>query len=199
MTTFFAFKTRFRSEQEMLMNEKNKEMERWASVTTLLSSILLFVFVCLLMFFFSKRSCGTIFGNAFWEMCKRRIMTFTENPLCYCIAIVFWDYIPALGIAPNVYNWKFSLRVQCPPREQLYSFLHAISHLQFLLQGVRKNIVIRTFLFFFFSAQNSSHGWWITAPLFIVRNHCKIKIELDFIRATCHSVATKFCVTSVSF
>ena len=47
MTTFFAFETRFRSEQEMIMNEKNKEMERWASLVTLLSSILLFVFVCL--------------------------------------------------------------------------------------------------------------------------------------------------------
>ena len=31
----------------MLMNEKNKEMERWASVVTLLSSnILFFAFVC---------------------------------------------------------------------------------------------------------------------------------------------------------
>ena len=47
MTTFFAFKTRFRSEQEMLMNEKNKEMERWSSLVMSLSSILLFVFVCL--------------------------------------------------------------------------------------------------------------------------------------------------------
>ena len=55
MTTFFPFETRFRSEQEMLMNEKNKEMERWASVTTLLSSILLFVFVCLFVFLFEKK------------------------------------------------------------------------------------------------------------------------------------------------
>ena len=47
MTTFFAFETRFRGEQEMLMNEKNKEMERWESLVTLLSSILFFVFVCL--------------------------------------------------------------------------------------------------------------------------------------------------------
>ena len=31
----------------MLMNEKNKEMERWESLVTLLSSILFFVFVCL--------------------------------------------------------------------------------------------------------------------------------------------------------
>lgn len=36
MTTFFAFKTRFRSEQEILMNEKNKEMERLVSVVTFL-------------------------------------------------------------------------------------------------------------------------------------------------------------------
>ena len=126
------------------------------NVVVFYSTLCFCLFVCL--FFFSKRSCGTIFGNAFWEMCKRRIMTFTENPLCYCIAIVFWDYIPALGIAPNVYNWKFSLRVQCPPREQLYSFLHAISHLQFLLQGVRKNIVIRTFLFFFFQLKIALMG-----------------------------------------
>ena len=39
----------------MLMNEKNKEMERWASVTTLLSSILLFVFVSLFVFLFEKK------------------------------------------------------------------------------------------------------------------------------------------------
>ena len=39
----------------MLMNEKNKEMERWASVTTLLSSILLFVFVCFFVFLFEKK------------------------------------------------------------------------------------------------------------------------------------------------
>ena len=41
----------------MLMNEKNKEMERWASVTRLLSSILLFVFVCLFVnvFLFEKK------------------------------------------------------------------------------------------------------------------------------------------------
>lgn len=36
MTTFFAFKTRFRSEQKILMNEKNKEMERLVSVVTFL-------------------------------------------------------------------------------------------------------------------------------------------------------------------
>ena len=40
----------------MLMNEKNKEMERWASVVTLLSSILFFVclFVCLFVCFVTR-------------------------------------------------------------------------------------------------------------------------------------------------
>ena len=48
----------------MLMNEKNKEMERWASVVTLLSSILFFVFVCLFVclfvFLFEKRLCHNL-------------------------------------------------------------------------------------------------------------------------------------------
>ena len=56
MTTFFPFETRFRSEQEMLMNEKNKEMERWASLVTLLSSILFFV--CLFVCFVTRHRYG---------------------------------------------------------------------------------------------------------------------------------------------
>lgn len=48
MTTFFAFKTRFRSEQEILMNEKNKEMERLVSVVT-------FLFVSLFVFLSEKK------------------------------------------------------------------------------------------------------------------------------------------------
>ena len=48
----------------MLMNEKNKEMERWASVVTLLSSILFFVFVCLFVCLFCDAS-------SVWNFCGR--------------------------------------------------------------------------------------------------------------------------------
>ena len=44
----------------------------------------------------------------------------------------------------------------------------------FCCKALEKNIVIRTFLFFF-SAQNSSHGWWITAPLFMSAIIAKLK------------------------
>ena len=40
----------------MLMNEKNKEMERWASVVTLLSSILFFA--CLFVCFVTRHQYG---------------------------------------------------------------------------------------------------------------------------------------------
>ena len=44
----------------MLVNEKNKEMERWGSLVTLLSSILFFVFVCLF--------CD---ASSLWNFCAR--------------------------------------------------------------------------------------------------------------------------------
>lgn len=80
-------------------------------------------------------------SKVYYGRCGNGELWLSRKTLYYCIAIVFWDYIPALGIAPNVYNWTFSLRVQFLPLEHLYAFLHVISHLQFLLQGVRKNIV----------------------------------------------------------
>ena len=53
----------------MLMNEKNKEMERWASVTTLLSSILLFVFVCLFVCFSFRKEAVARSSVMLFERC----------------------------------------------------------------------------------------------------------------------------------
>ena len=53
----------------MLMNEKNKEMERWPSLVALLSSILFFVFVCLFVCFVTRHHYGIsalVSQTSFW-------------------------------------------------------------------------------------------------------------------------------------
>ena len=89
MTTFFPFETRFRSEQEMLMNDKNNEMERWASLVALLSSILFFVclFVCLLC----DASSVWNFYARFSDVISRETCGGVAAPNVVCFLRLIWN------------------------------------------------------------------------------------------------------------
>ena len=66
----------------MLMNEKNKEMERWASVVTLLSSILFFVFVCLFVCFVTRHQYG-ISAVVSQTSFHRKPLVASRNVVCF--------------------------------------------------------------------------------------------------------------------
>lgn len=111
-------------------------------------------------------------SKVYYGRCGNGELWLSLKTLYYCIAIFFWDYIPALGIAPNVYNWTFSLRVQFPPLDHLYAFLHVISYLQFLLQGVRKTL----FQHFRNHCKKYSRTWLYSCNL----SQCRNKIVCNF-------------------